>query len=209
MRVSEKEGATYPLRVIFASVLGGLVLCAQTPGSAEEIGAIPAGSFTPPTSQTTSRQTPASRPRAVTYSDAYLLRRKIHKYASFATLPLFAAEFAVGQKLYSGDGSESLRSVHSGLAAGTGVLFGVNSVTGVWNLWEGRKNPEGRAKRLVHGILMLGADAGFVATAALAPGEEEGRRGGGSISRASTHRTVALTSMGVAAFSYVYMLIAR
>jgi hypothetical protein len=153
-------------------------------------------------------QTPPVRPKAVQYSDAYALRRKIHKYASLATVPLFVGEFAVGQKLYSGNGSESLRAAHTGLAAGIGVLFGVNSVTGLWNLRESRRDPNGRTKRLIHGILMLGADAGFVATAALAPGEEEDRRAS-SPGRASTHRAVALTSMGIAAAGYIYMLIAR
>jgi len=37
---------------------------------------------------------------AVEHSDAYQTRAKIHKYASFATLPLFAAEVALGQSLY-------------------------------------------------------------------------------------------------------------
>jgi hypothetical protein len=55
---------------------------------------------------------------------------------------------------------------------------------------------------------MLGADAGFVATAALAPGDDE-RGQIRSMGRRSTHRTVALTSMGVAAASYIYMLFAR
>jgi hypothetical protein len=156
-----------------------------------------------------SGQNPLPRRRAVTYSDAYLLRRKIHKYASFATVPLFISEIAVGQKLFHGGGSESLRSVHSGLAAGIAVLFGVNSVTGVWNLWEGRKDPNGRGKRMFHGILMLAADAGFVATGALAPGEHEDGRWGTSGDRRSAHRTVAFTSMGVAAFGYLYMWLAR
>jgi hypothetical protein len=165
-------------------------------------------SFPLPDSQAAPAQKTPTRPKAVSYSDAYLLRRKIHKYASFATMPLFVAEAVVGQKLYDGNGSESLRGVHSGLAAGVAVLFGVNSVTGVWNLWEARKDPNGRTKRMVHGILMLGADAGFVATGALAPDEEEGRHTQTGSGR-STHRTVALTSMGVAAISYLYMLIAR
>ena len=166
--------------------------------------------FPLPGRQAAPAQKPPTRPKAVSYSDAYLLRRKIHKYASFATAPLFVAEAVVGQKLYDGNGSESLRGVHSGLAAGVAVLFGVNSVTGVWNLWEARKDPNGRTKRMVHGILMLCADAGFVATGALAPHEEEeeGPRTQSGSGR-STHRTVALTSMGVAAFSYLYMLIAR
>ena len=35
----------------------------------------------------------------VEHSDAYRTRAKIHKVASFATLPLFAAEVALGQSL--------------------------------------------------------------------------------------------------------------
>jgi hypothetical protein len=92
--------------------------------------------------------------------------------------------------------------LHSAIGVGIGGLFAVNTVTGVWNLWEARHDPNGRRRRLIHGISMLGADAGFVATGLLAPGDE----GGGS---RSTHRTVALTSMGVAAGSYVYMLLTR
>jgi hypothetical protein len=80
------------------------------------------------------------RPMAFEYSDGYRTRLKIHKYASFATLPLFVAPFAVGQELYNGNGSDSTRSWHGALAAGTAVLFGVNTVTGVWNLSEGRKD---------------------------------------------------------------------
>jgi hypothetical protein len=142
------------------------------------------------------------RPMAFEYSDGYRTRLKIHKYASFATLPLFVAQYAVGQKLYDGNASDSTRSAHSALAASTAVLFGVNTVTGVWNLAEGRKDPNHRTKRMIHGFLMLAADAGFVATGMLAP-DDEGEGGGNR----STHRTVALTSMGVATVAYLIMLI--
>jgi len=143
---------------------------------------------------------PAPRPKAFEYSDGYRTRLKIHKYASFAMLPLFVAQYAVGQKLYDGTGTDSTRSAHGALAASTAVLFGVNTVTGVWNLSEGRKDPNNRTKRMLHGILMLAADAGFVATGALAPDDE----GGGN---RSAHRAVALTSMGVATVAYLMMLI--
>ncbi len=159
-------------------------------------------------SQAALEQKTPTRPKAVTYSDAYLVRQKIHRYASYATVPLFVAQTIVGQRLYGGNGSESLRGAHSGLAAGIAVLFAANTVTGVWNLSEGRKDPNGRTKRLVHGILMLCADAGFVATGALAPGEEE-ETGISSGHGRSTHRTVALVSMGIATFGYLYMLIAK
>lgn len=143
---------------------------------------------------------PAPRPMAFEYSDGYRTRLKVHKYASFATLPLFVAQFAVGQKLYDGNASDSTRSAHTALAVSTAALFGVNTVTGVWNLYEGRKDPNKSTKRKVHGILMLVADAGFVATGALAPDDDDG---GGD---RSTHRTVALASMGVATVAYLIML---
>jgi hypothetical protein len=151
---------------------------------------------------------PAPRAMAFEYSDGYRTRLKIHRYASFATLPLFVAQFAVGQKLYNFNGSESTRSVHGALAATTAVLFGVNTVTGIWNLSEGRKDPNHRTKRMVHGILMAVADAGFVTTGVMTPDSEGGEFGfeGGGTSR-STHRTVALVSMGVATVAYLMMLI--
>jgi hypothetical protein len=53
---------------------------------------------------------------------------------------------------------------------------------------------------------MLVADAGFVATGAMAPeNESEGERNDGG--RRSAHRTVAFTSMGIATVSYLMMLI--
>jgi hypothetical protein len=145
---------------------------------------------------------PAPRPMAFEYSDGYRTRLKVHKIASFATLPLFIAQYAVGQKLYDGNASDSTRSLHGALAASTAVLFGVNTVTGGWNLYEGRKDPNHSKKRMIHGILMLVADAGFVATGMTAPDDD----GEGGVSR-STHRTIALSSMGVATVSYLMMLI--
>jgi hypothetical protein len=144
------------------------------------------------------------RPQAFTYSDAYNTRRKIHMAASWATIPLFVGQYIAGQKLYDGQGSDSAKSWHGALAGGVAALFAVNSVTGVWNLWEARQDPNGKSRRLIHGLLMLGADAGFVATGLMAPGDD----GDGGSSK-SAHRTVAITSMGVAAGSYLYMLVTR
>ena len=40
-----------------------------------------------------------ARPVAFEYSDGYYKRLKVHKIASFATLPLFITQFVLGQKL--------------------------------------------------------------------------------------------------------------
>ena len=44
---------------------------------------------------------PPVHPAAIQFSDAYETRAKIHKYASYATLPLFAGEIALGQSLFN------------------------------------------------------------------------------------------------------------
>jgi hypothetical protein len=154
-------------------------------------------------------ENPPQRRRAIEHSDWYYRRLAIHKTASFATVPLFVAEYAVGNKLFDGDASSSVRSTHQALATGIGVLFGVNTVTGVWNLWDTRHETQGRTRRITHAALMLASDAGFVATAALAPeGDDvdEGGDDGGSSGR-SRHRAVAISSMGVALAGYLMMYI--
>lgn len=148
--------------------------------------------------------TAEQRPQAFEYSDAYNTRRKIHMIASYATIPLFVGQYIVGQKLYDGNGGDTARSAHGALAGGIAALFAVNTVTGVWNLWEARGDPNGKTRRLVHGLLMLGADAGFTASGLMAPDDDE--RGG---SDRSAHRNVAIASMGVAGASYLYMLFTR
>jgi hypothetical protein len=154
-----------------------------------------------PTAGDQSPSTPP-RPKAFEYSEAYNRRRKIHFYASFATLPLFVTQYILGDKLYDGS-SGSTRDAHSAAAVGIEALFAVNTVTGVWNMWESRKDPNGRTKRFIHGFTMLGADVGFVATGLLAPDSEDGH------GDKSTHRNVAIASMAVATASYLIMLIGR
>jgi len=155
--------------------------------------------------------TPPRRVAPIEYSEGYKARAKIHKIASFATLPLFVANYVVAQDLYNNPGDESKKGLHVGLATSTGVLFGVNTVTGAWNLWEGRKDPSHRGRRMTHGILMMAADVGFLATAMLAPESEEHDEHTGvsspSNGGAGTHRAVALTSMGIATVSYLIMLL--
>lgn len=149
-------------------------------------------------------------PQLIEYSDAYLTRLKIHKYASYATLPLFAAAYVTGNELITkgGNAASWARNTHGAIAGGLGVLFAVNTITGVWNLYEGRDDPEGRTRRIIHSVLLLAADAGFLATAALA-GESESGEGGGEWRGVggdnSAHRAMAITSMGLALTGYMTM----
>lgn len=141
---------------------------------------------------------------AIEYRDGYYTRLKIHKYASYATIPLFVIQYLSGRELFNHPGEDSwARSVHGPAAAGIAVLFGVNTVTGLWNLYEGRKDPNGRTRRIVHTVSMLAADAGFVWTGASAPDDDEGE--GGSSSDADTHKAIAITSGSLALASYLMM----
>jgi hypothetical protein len=175
-----------------------------TPGAAQSVAASTETTIASPielADPSLAPQTTAPPPVAFEYSDGYRLRAKIHKISSFATLPLFGAEAIVGQSLYS-DRTQGKKDAHLAIAAGIGALFVVDTATGVWNLIEARKDPVHRGRRLAHGLMMLAADAGFLATAALGPESEHGTVEG---SRA-THRAVAFTSIGVASASYLIML---
>ena len=149
---------------------------------------------------------PQTHPAAVTYSHGYEVRFKIHKYASFATLPLFATELALGQSLYNGNDSGGKRAVHGAVGAGIVGLFAANTLTGVWNLWEARHDSAGKSRRTVHSILMLASDAGFVAATATAPHHE--RRGIVTFQDdRATHRDIAVASISVATVGYLIMLL--
>ena len=158
----------------------------------------------------TPADTGRKRPRAIEYSNFYSVRLAIHRYASYATLPLFVAEYALGRSLYNtppDSVSGSVRSAHGAVAVGIAGLFGINTVTGGWNLWDARKDPAGRTRRYVHAALMLVSDAGFVATGALAPSRRAELAGTIDLNRRSLHRTVAIASMSTALAGYLMMLI--
>jgi hypothetical protein len=148
------------------------------------------------------------RPRAVEYSEAYHVRLAIHQIASYATLPLFVAEYLLGRKLMTSPTvSQSTRQAHQTVALGVAGLFGVNTVTGAWNLWEGRKSPQGRLRRYLHSGLMMLADAGFVATGLTAPHHRRLSGFQPTTSQRNLHQAVAIASMSTALVSYGMMLI--
>jgi hypothetical protein len=120
------------------------------------------------------------RPVAIEYSDWYGRRLTIHRVGSYAMLPLFAGTYLLGDRLLDpGSDPSWVRSAHGTAAFGTAVLFGTNTVTGAWNLWDARRDPAGRTRRTIHSVLLLVADAGFVYTGSLAEDaegeEDEGR----------------------------------
>ena len=145
-----------------------------------------------------------ARPQAIEYSDAYYTRAKIHKVASWATLPLLGTEAILGQNLYNDpQGQSSYRGAHIAVGAAITGFFVAQTATGVWNLVDSWNDPNHKKLRRLHSIMMLGADAGFVAAYGTAPG---GRNLVTFDQQKSTHRTIVFTSMGVATASYLLML---
>jgi hypothetical protein len=143
---------------------------------------------------------------AIQHSDAYLTRAKIHRYASYASLPLFGAEVLLGESLYN-SGATGNKGPHIAVGTALVALFGLNTVTGGWNLFgsEGRSDRQDRTIKVIHGLLMMAADAGFVATVATAP--HSGHRFIASPSQMTLHRNVALFSIGVGTAGYLLMFI--
>lgn len=135
-------------------------------------------------------------------SDWYYRRLKIHRISSYAMLPLFALQYAAGAALYENGGEDAdwAEDWHGVGAATIAGLFAVNVVTGVPNVIEIWNEPRDRKRRLFHASAMLVAAAGFTATGIIADEAED------SPSGRSLHRTVALSSMGVATIGYLSML---
>lgn len=140
------------------------------------------------------------------YSDQYAAQATLHRIASYATLPLFITEFVAGQALLSNreNPPDWAKRVHGPAAGALAGLFLLNTVTGVLNAVEALPDPNGRTWRTAHGLLMLIADAGFVATGITA--STAGRYYEGTNRLRTKHRTMALMSMGVATVGYLMML---
>jgi hypothetical protein len=149
--------------------------------------------------------------QAVQLSDGYYTRLDIHRYAGYATLPLFLLEYLAGQKLLEEGSGAPLwaEKVHKPAAYAVAGIFTLNTVTGLWNLAEAGKVKQGKKRRTWHSVLMLAADAGFIYSIAKAPTTakidariESGKRGGWT-----PHKASAIASMGVATISYLMMYV--
>lgn len=147
------------------------------------------------------------RAKSVEYGDGYAWRLTLHRRLSWGMLPLFAASYFSGDEILkaSADGREAkswARTLHRPAATGSAVLFGANTITGTLNLWEGRGDPNGRKRRLLHSALFMASSGGFVyAGTKLANDAEQSR------AKRLQHRNVALASMGTSTVSWLIMLL--
>lgn len=153
---------------------------------------------TPPPSPAASRP----RVRAIEVSEWYSRRLTLHRRLSYATIPLFAFQYAAGDQIWEKgrDAPGWARTGHRYGAATLAGVFTINTVTGLWNLWDSRSVAEGRTLRYLHALSMLVADAGFTWAGAKLSEEAEL-----SFEKRRLHRTVALSSIGIALTSGVMM----
>lgn len=147
---------------------------------------------------------PRRRRHAIAYSDWYYRRLQIHRWGSWLELPVFGTEYWLGQKLINDVQLASwVKPTHTAVAGVLGGLFTINTVTGVWNLYESRHDTDDRALVWTHSALMLASDAGFAITGAL--GGSAKRSGSGR----DNHRNVAIASMSLATAGTLLMWIKR
>lgn len=186
-----------------------MLLVAASLGLALQVAAAPittvspsALAFEPPRDTDTVVVRPRPRPVAVEYSDWYYRRLQIHLWGSYVELPIFAGEYVLGQKLINNP-TDGVRAAHQVVAGALGALFVVNTVTGVWNLKEGWSGMDQKGLIVTHSVLMLAADAGFVATGVLAANARH------SVTDRTRHRNVAIASMSVATVSTAMMWLMR
>jgi hypothetical protein len=153
------------------------------------------------------QDTTRRRARAVEVSEWYGRRLTIHRALSYAMLPVFTAQYVAGSKLYDSENGGTpapgwARPVHQVGAGAISGIFGVNTVTGVWNLWDSRHTEEHRWLRYSHAAVMLGADAAFAYTGIKLSQEAEN-----SLEKRRQHRQVALFAIGASTASGVVMKI--
>ena len=147
---------------------------------------------------------PRKRRKSIQVSDWYERRLRIHRYLAYTTIPLYAFQAIAGNQLFqeSSGAPEWAKTGHRVGATALATVFTVNTVTGLWNLWDSRSAPQGRTRRTIHAILMLASDAGFTYTGIKLSNEAEN-----SLEKRKQHRNLAYASMGVAIAGSGMMLI--
>lgn len=209
-----------PARAAGASsmpMLAGSLDLGALPGVAPTVPARPLNlSFTlaPPVvaygtpAKTAQSQAPAA---PFEYSDGYRTRAKIHKWSSWAMLPMFGVEAYLGQKMFNDVtyATDGRRAIHRSVAWGIGSLFVLNTATGIPNLVESRRDPNKSDLNLIHGVLMLVADAGFLTTALTRPSHTSPNGLEIYTPKKNQHLTIAYASISVASVSWLLMLFGK
>lgn len=144
------------------------------------------------------------RRRAIEYSDWYYRRLQVHRWGSWIELPVFGTEYWLGQKLINDVQLAGwVKPAHSAVAGVLGGLFAINTITGIWNLYDSRNDTEDRKLVWTHSALMLASDAGFAITGAI------GHHARFAGSRRTAHKNIAIASMSLATAGTVLMWIKR
>ena len=161
---------------------------------------IPAVPLTVQMPADTGRRRP--RPMAIEHSDAYYTRLTIHRDLSYAIYPLYALQYIAGRELWakSRDAPTWAKTGHRVGATLLVGVFGANTVTGLWNLWDDRHQADGRVLRTVHALTMLTADAAFsYAGGTLATQAQN------SIAKRREHVAITISAMGLTTLSALMM----
>ena len=135
------------------------------------------------------------RRRAIEVSEWYERRLRIHRYGAYVMFPLFAAQALAGNEIYKDphNAPDWAKTTHRVGATGLATVFTLNTVTGLWNLWDSRAASQGRTRRTAHALLMLASDAGFTYAGVKLADEAEN-----SVEKRREHRAWAYGSMATA-----------
>jgi hypothetical protein len=146
------------------------------------------------------------RRRAIEIGEWYERRLRIHRYGSYTIYPLFALQTLAGSQIFKDPrgAPEWAKTSHRVGATGLAAVFTVNTVTGLWNLWESRGASQGRTRRTAHALLMLASDAGFTYAGARLSEQAET-----NLDKRREHRTWAYASMATALTGVAVITIGR
>lgn len=135
------------------------------------------------------------RRRSIEVSEWYERRLRIHRYGAYTVIPLFALQAIAGNEVFEkGDGAPGwAKTGHRAGASALAGVFTLNTITGLWNLWDSREAEQGRGRRTVHTLLMLASDAGFTYAGVRLSEQAEN-----DASKRRQHRNLAYASMATA-----------
>ncbi|MEO8334702.1 MAG: hypothetical protein ABI664_07010 [bacterium] len=135
------------------------------------------------------------RRRSIEVGDWYERRLRIHRIGAYAIFPLFAAQAIAGNEIFKDPRTapDWAKTTHRVGATGLATVFTLNTVTGLWNLWDSRAATQGRTRRTAHALLMLASDAGFTYAGVRLSDQAEN-----SVEKRREHRAWAYGSMATA-----------